>query len=372
MKNRKILLPFIMIVLLVIVSLSAAGPAFAYQVYRVRPGDSVYQIADWFGVKPENLVRINQLEDSTKIVKGQILLIPEPFLKNDEQLYITRKGDTLRTIALRFKVTIRWLLDRNHRTINESLFAGQMLRVPAAPKKGTGSSKPATSKSPGSKYVYNIPKLIARHPGTVFLKGPSWGKRVAFTFDDGPDPKYTPAILDVLGALGVKATFFLKGKNLRPGQEWVVARMVREGHLVGNHTLNHVNLRKMGKPRIAWEIARTETGVRAIIHRETALLRPPYGEMSEEGLDWLVSQGYRMINWSVDSGDWRARSPEEIIIKTLTQVQPGSIILFHSAGGEGQDLTPTIKALPDLVNTLRGRGYKIVPLTSLLSIPAYK
>ena len=372
MKNRKILLPFFMIVLLMIVSLGAAGPALAYQVYRVRPGDSVYQIADWYGVKPKNLVQVNQLEDPAKIVKGQILLIPEPSLKNDERLYIARKGDTLRTIALRFKVTIQWLLDRNHRTINESLFAGQMLRVPATPKKETGSSKPAPSQSPGSKYVYNIPKLIARHPGTVFLKGPSWGKRVAFTFDDGPDTKYTPAILDVLGTLGVKATFFLKGQNLKPGQEWVVVRMVREGHLVGNHTYHHVNLRKMDTPRIALEVERTETGVKAIIHRETALLRPPYGEMSEVGLDWLVSQGYRMINWSVDSGDWRAKSAEEMIINTLTQVQPGSIILFHSAGGEGEDLTPTIKALPDLVNTLRERGYQIVPLTNLLSIPAYK
>ena len=105
------------------------------------------------------------------------------------------------------------LRSRNRLTI-DLIYPGQLLRVP----------KP--------KYVWNIPALMARHPGKVFLSGTTPAKQVALTFDDGPDPVYTTKILDLLGHLGVKATFFLKGKNI-PGQEWVVTRMFREGHIVG-------------------------------------------------------------------------------------------------------------------------------------------
>jgi peptidoglycan/xylan/chitin deacetylase (PgdA/CDA1 family) len=174
-----------------------------------------------------------------------------------------------------------------------------------------------------------------------------------------------------LGGLGVKATFFLMGKRI-PGKEWVVIRMIREGHVIGNHTYNHANLRKLSASGIITEITKTDDAVWKIIHKHPTLVRPPYGEMSEAGLDWMAGHGYRMVNWSVDSGDWRADNVDQVLIMVLTQVQPGSIILFHSAGGTGEDLTPTVNAIRDLVVTLRALGYKIVPLPELIKVPAYQ
>ena len=109
-----------------------------------------------------------------------------------------------------------------------------------------------------------------------------------------------------------------------------------------------------------------QTGLRPV------LVRPPYGEMSESGLDWLAGAGYVMTNWSVDSGDWRAENADQIMINILLDLNPGSVILFHSAGGTGQDLTSTVKATEDLLYTLWGLGYEIVTLPELLSVPAYR
>ena len=248
-----------------------------------------------------------------------------------------------------------WLRQRNALTA-DSIYVGQWLKVP---------------KSGRSSYVWNIPDLMAQHPGKVFLQGTTSRPQIALTFDDGPDTEYTPQILDILGEMGVKATFFLKGVNI-PGREWVVTRIIREGHLVANHSYSHPNLRKLSPEQIGTEVQKTETLVERITGRKTALLRPPYGEMSAEGLNSLVTAGYSMVNWSVDSGDWQADHGEQVLQNILAQTKAGSIILMHSAGGAGQNLTPTVEALKELIITLQNRGYEIVPLTSLLPVKAYQ
>ena len=120
------------------------------------------------------------------------------------------------------------------------------------------------------------------------------------------------------------------------------------------------------------EIKTTEELVAKITGKEMALVRPPYGEMTEAGLDRLVGAGYVMINWSVDSLDWRLGSTEQIMNHTLPQIKPGSIILMHSASEGGRDLTPSVNATERLIYALREMGYEIVPLTELLPVWAYK
>ena len=163
----------------------------------------------------------------------------------------------------------------------------------------------------------------------------------------------------------------MKGANI-PGQAWVVTRIVREGHLVANHSYSHPDFRELTAEQIVAEVAKTEGLVKKISGRKTALLRPPYGEMTTEGLDQLVAAGYTMVNWSVDSKDWRADQADQILNNILSQVKPGSIILMHSAGGNGQDLTPTVAVLADLITSLQAMGYEIVPLTDILPVEAYK
>ncbi len=351
--------------LVVAILLMLAFPAMAYKIHRIGPGDNIQKIAVWYGVSTESLIQTNHLANPGYIVPGQVLLIPEPSIKVDERVYEVKLGDTLSKIAQKYEVSLDWLFQRNNLNANSRIYAGQMIRIPAP---DTGQAGGTNSKQA---YVYNIPDLMKRHPGYVFLKGSTTEKKVALTFDDGPDSRFTPLILDELGKLGVKATFFLMGKRI-PGNEWVVTRMIREGHIIGNHTYNHLNLRKMGTTAIATEITKTDDAIQKIIHKQPTLVRPPYGEMSEAGLDWMVDHGYRMINWSVDSGDWRVGSSDQVLVNVLPQVQPGSIILFHSAGGTGEDLTPTVKAISELVTTLRGLGYQIVPLPELIGLPAYQ
>lgn len=337
-------------------------PTAASRTHLVQPGDTVFRIAQWYGACPISITAHNQLTQADYIIPGQILFIPEPETLADEKLYTVQNNETLFTIAHKLQTDLHWLRRRNN-LASEQVYAGQWLKVPSA-------AAPTTSGS-GKSYVWNIPDLIARHPGKVFLHGATHRKQVALTFDDGPDTEYTPRILDLLAQYGVKATFFLKGANI-PGQEWVVTRIVREGHLVANHSYSHPDFRELTAEQIVAEVAKTEGLVKKISGRKTALLRPPYGEMTTEGLDQLVAAGYTMVNWSVDSKDWRADQADQILNNILSQVKPGSIILMHSAGGNGQDLTPTVAVLADLITSLQAMGYEIVPLTDILPVEAYK
>ena len=360
MQNRS-RFPFTMVLTILLIA-SVSLPTTASRVYHVQPGNTVFQIALWHGVSPENLATHNQLTQADYIIPGQVLSIPEPATLADEKLYVVQDNESLFAIAQKFQTNLQWLRQRN-RLISDQLYTGQWLKVPATTQPATGGSR--------SSYVWNIPDLMAQHPGKVFLRGVTNRKQVALTFDDGPDTEYTPQILDLLGQFGVKATFFLKGANIS-GQEWVVTRIVREGHLVANHSYSHPDFRKLNAEQIVAEVQKTEELVEKITGRETALLRPPYGEMTAEGLDRLVAAGYTMINWSVDSKDWRPDQAEQILTNILSQVKPGSIILMHSAGGGDQDLTPTVEVLPHLITKLQALGYEIVPLTDILPVAAYK
>src|SRR5690554_4368873 len=351
---------------------AAAVPGLAYRVYRVQPGNTVGQIAAWHGLTTQRLVEANRLPNPGHIIPRQVLLIPNPTTGPDEQLHQVRSGESLHSLAVRYGTSVNWMLERN--SLRDGvLYAGQIIKVPGKttePAPPSPASEPAPTVDP-PEYIWNIPDLMARHPGHVFLSGPANERKVALTFDDGPDAVYTPAILDTLAELGVKATFFLNGNKI-PGREWVVERIINEGHVIGNHSHTHANLRKLNMDQFRAEISRTEELIRSLTGLRTALLRPPYGEMSEAGLDWMVGQGYRMINWSVDSNDWRAAGVDKILINTLPDLRPGSIILFHSAGGEGQDMTSSVKATEDLIYTLWGLGYEINTLPELLSVSAYR
>lgn len=351
---------------------AAAVPGQAYRVYRVQPGNTVSQIAAWYGLTTDLLVKANRLPNPGYIIPRQVLLIPDPPTRPDEQLHLVRPGESLYSLAVRYGTSVHWLLARNHLP-DGTLYAGQMIKVPAGTTKSAPPApEPAPApQAPRTEYIWNIPDLMKRHPGHIFLQGPASKRTVALTFDDGPDTVYTPAILDTLAELGVKATFFLNGNKI-PGRDWVVKRIINEGHIIGNHSYYHANLRKLGLAQIQAEITRTEERIASLTGLRPALVRPPYGEMSETGLDWMAGEGYRMINWSVDSNDWRTNNVDGILINTLPDVQPGSIILFHSAGGEGQDLTATVKATEDLIYTLWGLGYEIKTVPELLSIPAYR
>ncbi|WP_258171152.1 polysaccharide deacetylase family protein [Paenibacillus sp. R14(2021)] len=207
--------------------------------------------------------------------------------------------------------------------------------------------------------------LQQRYPGSFVIWGPRRDRKVALTFDDVPDPKYTPQVLETLARFKVKATFFVVGQRA-DAYPALVKRMRSEGHIIGNHSYNHPVFSRVSLLTLQQQITRTEYIIRPLAGYSPRYVRPPYGEIMPEQVEWLRSKGYIVVNWDVDSQDWRSLDSNKILINIKKTLQPGSIILQHAGGGEGQDLSGTLAALPRLIKLLQSKGYQIVTLPELL------
>ncbi|GAW94124.1 polysaccharide deacetylase family protein [Calderihabitans maritimus] len=194
---------------------------------------------------------------------------------------------------------------------------------------------------------------------------------VALTFDDGPDPRYTPAILDILQEKKVPATFFLVGKHVERYPQ-IARRIVDEGHEIGNHTYSHANLLGASSFKIRREIEAAEKAIKKATGRRPAYFRPPRGLYSRTLRDILSEKNYALVLWSVSSQDWSGVSAQDIERNVLARVKPGAIILMHDSGdlisSWGGDRTNTVKALPGIIDGLRAQGYRFVSLSELLEL----
>ncbi|MCR4441723.1 MAG: polysaccharide deacetylase family protein [Peptococcaceae bacterium] len=216
-----------------------------------------------------------------------------------------------------------------------------------------------------------IVDLASLFPNLFLREGPQKIKKVALTFDDGPDSVYTPQILDILNAEKVKGTFFLIGNRARLFPA-VVKRMVKEGHVVGNHSMTHPNIAKLKPEQVKKELLEAESALKNLIGYRTALFRSPYGSLEPETVKLIASYGYKVIAWNVDSLDWKSLSAEQVKYNILENVKEGSIILQHSSGSEKENLTGTVGALRDVIKTLKKEGYEFVTVPQLLNIPYKK
>lgn len=178
----------------------------------------------------------------------------------------------------------------------------------------------------------------------------------ALTFDDGPHAVWTPILLDGLKERGVKATFFLMGQNI-PGNEEIVERMAREGHLVGNHSYSHLLLTKADSRAVCQAVDRTSRLIQEITGQEPQYIRPPYGEWNEE-LDCTLD--LTPVFWTVDSLDWKLKDRAQIVDRVLKDVEDGDIILMH-------DIYPqSVEAALEIVDRLSAGGYTFVTADELL------
>ncbi|WNQ13975.1 polysaccharide deacetylase family protein [Paenibacillus aurantius] len=210
--------------------------------------------------------------------------------------------------------------------------------------------------------------LRNKYRSTFLLNGPGTKREVALTFDDAPDANFTPQILDVLKRKGVKATFFVVGNRVLAHPD-IVKRMVQEGHTIGNHSYNHANLPKLTDAEFRDQITKTDELIRQYTGFTPNIVRPPYGNIAEEQIQWLASQHKKIVNWNVDSLDWKGLSAKQVETNVLAHVHPGSIVLEHAAGGTGEDLSGTVLALPKIIDELRNDGVKLVTIPELLDIP---
>lgn len=206
-------------------------------------------------------------------------------------------------------------------------------------------------------YVWNVqivPSLT--RAGTYFMIHTN-KKVVALTFDDGPDPAFTEAILDILKQKQVEATFFVIGKNASQNPS-LLRRMVTEGHEIGNHGYTHnYNRRKMID-----ELKQTDQIVYTATGTHTYFYRPPGGFVSKNQIEMIKNQGYVVTLWSVDGRDWRKPGVNRIISNVVQNVFPGAIILLHDGGGIRSQ---TVLALEQVIDELHADGYRFVTLSKL-------
>jgi peptidoglycan-N-acetylglucosamine deacetylase len=213
----------------------------------------------------------------------------------------------------------------------------------------------------------SLSELRKKYDGTFKLSGPVTEKKVALTFDDGPDDIFTRQVLDVLKQNKVKATFFVIGRRAEAHPE-LIARMIREGHIVGNHSYNHADLSKLSVTNFEKQIEHTQLILKPMTGYNPKLFRPPYGAINEQQVRWAMDHGYLIINWNVDSLDWKGLSADKVSRNILSANRPGAIILLHCGGGEGEDLSGSVKAIPTIIRTLKIQGYEMVTVPELLHV----
>lgn len=197
------------------------------------------------------------------------------------------------------------------------------------------------------------------------MRGNPKEMHLALTFDDGPHPNCTPALLKVLDALQVKATFFVVGEKAEQAPNLVKAE-IAAGHSVGNHTYHHVNLCRIPDRLVAAEIEACGEVIQHLTGQQPTLFRPPGGDY-----DLLVGAtanqlGYTMILWTDDPADY-ARPPDQVIMdRTLHTAHNGGIILLHDG------VMQTVQVLPQIVHDLRARGFTFVTVEDMLREPGHE
>ena len=204
--------------------------------------------------------------------------------------------------------------------------------------------------------------------GQVFSEVSTNQKVVALTFDDGPYPPYTDMVLDVLKEAGVPATFFVIGQNVEKHPE-TTARIVEEGHQIGNHTYHHIDLLKADKKTIEQEVDKTSQAVRAAAGVIPTVARPPHGFRDPVVMEVLQERGFKVVEWSIMSRDWTNPGVNVIVERTLKKVKNGSVILLHDGDGLAQasPRAETVEALRQIIRQLSAQGYTFVTVDQILS-----
>jgi peptidoglycan-N-acetylglucosamine deacetylase len=209
--------------------------------------------------------------------------------------------------------------------------------------------------------IYSIlPNVFVRvfHWHCVW-RGPAT-RSVALTFDDGPDPHYTPRVLDVLKDAGVKATFFVIAEKALKYPN-IIHRMMREGHEIQVHGYTHACVPLLLPSRSRKQLRDSAQALHQVFGIRTSLYRPTWGLCNWVVLAWLHKTKHKLVTWSVIVGDWRKTTWETLMNRILRKLHPGAIIVLHDSdetfGSEHGAPNAVIEMLPKLIEHLRSQGY---------------
>ena len=216
--------------------------------------------------------------------------------------------------------------------------------------------------------IRSVPELFAQRQDELehglrfsrILEGDPRKKEIALTFDDGPHPGYTPQLLAVLKRYNVKATFFVVGEQAEKNPE-LIRDEIAAGDSVGNHTYDHVSLVKIPQDYVSTEIKACGEVLDSITDKTPHLFRPPGGVYDPRIAETAEALGYTTVLWTDDPGDYASPGTDVILSRTLDKASPGGIILLHDG------IQQTIDVLPQIIQTLRNRGYKFVTVDQMLA-----
>jgi cellulose synthase/poly-beta-1,6-N-acetylglucosamine synthase-like glycosyltransferase/peptidoglycan/xylan/chitin deacetylase (PgdA/CDA1 family) len=208
--------------------------------------------------------------------------------------------------------------------------------------------------------------------GERLVSRPTPDRRIALTFDDGPDPKWTPRIAEILRQLRVPATFFVVGSEVARHPD-VVRDLHRQGFELGNHTFTHADVVRLSGWERSLQVGLTESAVAGAAGIRPRLFRPPYSstphaitQRQRAAFEHLARRGYAVALSDLDGEDWRRPGVDEIVRAATPKGSSGAVVLLHDGGG---DRAQTIAALARLVPQLRARGYRFSPLSELAGLP---
>ncbi|MFJ7269215.1 polysaccharide deacetylase family protein [Streptomyces sp. NPDC099050] len=224
---------------------------------------------------------------------------------------------------------------------------GSPYRLEPMTSEGAPERVPAAQPAVRTRPILELPAGAQRGSGSA--------SAMTLTFDDGPDPRYTPGILDTLARHGVRAMFFVCGEMAVDNKD-LLRRMVAEGHVLGNHTWTHPQLTKISRPAMASEIGRTSEVVQQAVGTAPLWFRAPYGAWNRAAFEIGAELGMEPLAWTVDTLDWKEPGTTAIVSRVLRQAAPGVIVLNHDAGG---NRSQSVQALASYLPQLLGRGFRM-------------
>jgi len=193
-------------------------------------------------------------------------------------------------------------------------------------------------------------------------------KRLALTYDDGPNDPYTGHLLEVLARHDVKATFFMIG-NFVEQRPQIARDVYNAGHAIGNHSYSHPNLIFVGEKELRSQLERTQKAIADAGCGTPTLFRPPFGGRNPRTFGVVREFGLTPIMWRVTCYDWSATSSESIVKKANAQIKGGDVILLHDGGhlAMGTDRSHTVKATDEIIRRYKGEGYEFVTVPQMMS-----
>ncbi|MFH0795038.1 MAG: polysaccharide deacetylase family protein [bacterium] len=233
--------------------------------------------------------------------------------------------------------------------------------VPNTPADSTADKTDRTDGTNKTAKEFGQSSEIGASKKRVIYSGPTSSKKIALTFDDGPNSKFTPQFVEFLTENQIPATFFLLGENVKANPK-TTRLLVEKGFEIGNHSWDHKDMHKLSEEEIRNEIVETQNTIESVAGVRPKLFRPPYGNTNAAVARICEGETMEVINWTLDTNDWReGQTGEKIVEEAMAKTRGGTIILMHDR------TTKTLNAVKEMIAPLKSKGYEFCSVSEILA-----